>query len=1126
MKLTPNVRFLKEDPPVRRYRDPSVVASPSERQAAGRREIQRDYQDDATERQAADVPTPPTDQERRERRNRDSDTYQSPFSNQDLRSAIKSGQEKRTKEGKPGVLKNAVNRRIQELKDRQTEKVEHPEHLLMGVRNKGRTLNQDYKSDESASPELLKRQRKDLNKVDSDQRSPTLEIFDQAAQMDATHHEYGKELIEAYKNGEIKDPSHFLMAIGMNHRPLGGMGVGELKEREKPIKAPYQTDEIHQRNLNEWHLHKLTRAMFKDIVNPGIDDQIPLLEELEKIGGSLRNVHEIFYDSQRPFVNRTPAKDRQYGWRGEEDRNNAIKDDELLGNLLENPRLFDPDSGSILRNDPKQLEEWRSFFEDKVEKLLNPTNKRQVEDLLTALKVLQSKTGDLERHDELIDQLTEAGYEFGEEKEYHNRPNGLEKSQIYEHYGRMGGNKLTHEELLKAISEYKFIPEKEIIGALESRVSSLAPGATLEGEGPDILERLKEDGKYEELKGKLPPHLKNRVERKKAIENFAEANGSEGLEKYGMYNAKDNNLFDSNPGLFAKAMGERDDGLDNFNQQRFIEAIDFLELAMGMENPSLKGLKYNIDEVLDFESEENDSDRDYEGLAAEFSIGSGSEYNPRYVTWHNNLNLGNMPEDKEELKDAMFNEKGANKLILWNRYAEAMKRKGKDVNLDNFSQKEFKDWAENNFIPFEALALWRNGVLPDMNDGDVFHNEPASGGRGGNARARIYELAGFGEPNSNNNQYGQLVNGKMRPLDPGDHEFDEDDNWEENYEEVYSNSVAELHPDHYPEMGGFDRDYMRDWGWNNLDAGSYDSDDSTDYIGEDIYERARDSFFNSDSDIEDHETWEGMFDNGYPFGYSHGDLFEKFSEAMDESEEEFPFAKQFLEDNQELFQGKNVTDGDNLIEKIFKEFIHNTSPDEIGAPNREVAEADSDQRQEFFKHFYDAGDTTMGGESQAMQAIMKEFDFNQSTLREILDNNPNSSDIDAGDLASQLFNSEYISNYSLFDDDIDSGDYSPASEVLNHFADGEETGLDARIDDAISHWMEHSLDMDGLLQSGGMRDKMNEFLLRDEDIQDAIFGEKLSDLSMMERMDLLFNNRDGFFDRLRGPERQLNLFDN
>ena len=84
-----------------------------------------------------------------------------------------------------------------------------------------------------------------------------------------------------------------------------------------------------------------------------------------------------------------------------------------------------------------------------------------------------------------------------------------------------------------------------------------------------------------------------------------------------------------------------------------------------------------------------------------------------------------------------------------------------------------EDEEFNRKAALDALYTWRNKVLPDLPDGLMLANKPAAGGRGGDVRAKIYQMAGFTPAleSYDDYQFGMVVtdeNGVKRvvPVDP------------------------------------------------------------------------------------------------------------------------------------------------------------------------------------------------------------------------------------------------------------------------------------------------------------------------------------------------------------------------
>ena len=86
------------------------------------------------------------------------------------------------------------------------------------------------------------------------------------------------------------------------------------------------------------------------------------------------------------------------------------------------------------------------------------------------------------------------------------------------------------------------------------------------------------------------------------------------------------------------------------------------------------------------------------------------------------------------------------------------------VSWDVQEDEESDDPKMKKRIALDALSTWRSKILPNLDPGTVVHNSPAD-----EQRARIYTLAGFADPDMENNQFGIVVldrNGekKIEPL--------------------------------------------------------------------------------------------------------------------------------------------------------------------------------------------------------------------------------------------------------------------------------------------------------------------------------------------------------------------------
>ena len=80
------------------------------------------------------------------------------------------------------------------------------------------------------------------------------------------------------------------------------------------------------------------------------------------------------------------------------------------------------------------------------------------------------------------------------------------------------------------------------------------------------------------------------------------------------------------------------------------------------------------------------------------------------------------------------------------------------------TQTDSDDPKQRKRTALDALATWRKKILPNLDPGTVLHNSPAD-----EQRARIYTLAGFADPDMENDQFGIVVldrdgNKKVEPL--------------------------------------------------------------------------------------------------------------------------------------------------------------------------------------------------------------------------------------------------------------------------------------------------------------------------------------------------------------------------
>jgi len=74
------------------------------------------------------------------------------------------------------------------------------------------------------------------------------------------------------------------------------------------------------------------------------------------------------------------------------------------------------------------------------------------------------------------------------------------------------------------------------------------------------------------------------------------------------------------------------------------------------------------------------------------------------------------------------------------------------------SKEEFQDAEDPQLkkkMALDAVKTWRTKILPELDPGTIVHNQPND-----EQKARIYSLAGFADPNENNDQWGIVITGK------------------------------------------------------------------------------------------------------------------------------------------------------------------------------------------------------------------------------------------------------------------------------------------------------------------------------------------------------------------------------
>ena len=216
----------------------------------------------------------------------------------------------------------------------------------------------------------------------------------------------------------------------------------------------------------------------------------------------------------------------------------------------------------------------------------------------------------------------------------------------------------------------------------------------------------------------------------------------------------------------------------------------------------------------------------------------------------------------------------------------------------------FEDYIRK-VTALDARKTWRDQIMPDLKDGDILRNTPASGGRGGNVRERIYKQAGFGELLGDDYQYGQKKDGekKLNPLS----EDDLDVFNEESAREEVMDSMNSYLPDDLP----FDSDYFNDAVTNYF----YDREDyarfrdDPDGVYQEIYNEVLEDAINN-FNVRDFESYVDNEMEGY-------DDFD-FDEFADFAEDKFNDIKQ---ENQIKIMTLIQNDDEETMQKIVKTFI-------------------------------------------------------------------------------------------------------------------------------------------------------------------------------------------------------------
>jgi len=339
------------------------------------------------------------------------------------------------------------------------------------------------------------------------------------------------------------------------------------------------------------------------------------------------------------------------------------------------------------------------------------------------------------------------------------------------------------------------------------------------GAGAEIIKRLlqiERDG----ASGELSPVFKNLRKQNEGALNALGWASDEGFEYpweetiLGRSNnpTKDDKVDspDLVPAL-AEALSDAMKGNKNWEQGIMAEKLERLNsvykrffsdedsvVNQALDGKNLSALDDVIGDILDDIDNPND-DRQYDGGNTSWSLESqfgdalmdnfelndemdtniGESY-PKEVSWGNDVlgalgfgkfNGGVTPAkikekimnstggDTQKILDAIMESKDKRKTVkLLDAVNEFLEANQGEYTFDEALGEKSDEFA-NHFLrktPLDALRTWKEQVLPDLEDGDVLKNSPMGGGRGGNARERLYAKAGFGDLMDDDYQYGYM----------------------------------------------------------------------------------------------------------------------------------------------------------------------------------------------------------------------------------------------------------------------------------------------------------------------------------------------------------------------------------
>tara|TARA_R110002012_G_scaffold20673_1_gene73076 strand:- start:106 stop:2037 length:1932 start_codon:yes stop_codon:yes gene_type:complete len=308
---------------------------------------------------------------------------------------------------------------------------------------------------------------------------------------------------------------------------------------------------------------------------------------------------------------------------------------------------------------------------------------------------------------------------------------------------------------------------------------------------------------------------------------------------------------------YARQINKALKGLPNVQVGDFLNSIDVAQKDYKDEYEEINMDK--LRNIFDFDDEvEDDDELRYEGLNTSWSLSPESmednfltaknddvaDKNLREVAWNDIVSPGNMKTLADEIRNGKIDDSGILELMfttgnknqqqritsMMNDYIEKSGSPIKDA-LTPEGLEGFEDYIRK-VTALDARKTWRDQIMPDLKDGEILRNTPMYGGRGGNARERIYKQAGFGELLEDDYQYGQKKDGekKLKPLDEDDLDvFDEDSAKEE-----VMDSMDSYLPDELPfERWDFE-DAVKDYFYDRDDFARFRDD--PDGVYQEIYD--------------------------------------------------------------------------------------------------------------------------------------------------------------------------------------------------------------------------------------------------------------------------------------------------